>query len=243
MNQVAYKASVPLNINISSQKLSSGLSNKLLIAFWTGMLFIVNFPLFFGDVRSQLIFFPDNVLAGQWWRIVTHPFVHLSWYHLLLDGLAFIMLYLLLEEHRNVVRLFYSITAGLGALIFGLMLEPAIYQRGLCGLSGIAHGLMAISAAEMLSHKKQRSLGLFCLGIVVVKCIYELYTGHVFLQSLHLGQTGHPLAASHAGGVLGGLFAFGCTKVLRFYRSFALILTNAITSTTEESKTNLQFYP
>ncbi len=243
MNQIASTTSASLKANTFRRKLSFGLGNKLVMAFWTAILFIVNFPLFFGDVRSQLIFLPDAVLAGQWWRVVTHPFVHLSWYHLLLDGLAFVMLYLLLEESKNSVRLLYTTAAGIGAMFIGLLMEPVIYQRGLCGLSGVAHGLMAISAAEMLHHKKQRSLGLFCLGIVITKCLYELHTGQVFLQSLHLGQTGHPIAASHAGGVLGGLLAFVGIKVLRFYRSFASLLTITTASTVEKSSINLRVFP
>jgi len=192
------------------------LNNKVLSVIWAAILLIVNYPLFFGNTRSQLIFFPDAVLSGQWWQIFTHPFVHLSWYHLLLDGLAFVILYLLLEEKRNVVRLFYSITAGMGALLFSLLTEPAIYQRGLCGLSGAAHGLMTISALEMLRHKEQKGLGLLCLGAVVVKSVYELYSGQVFLESLHMGLTGQPIAASHAGGVLGGLLAFVIIRIIPF---------------------------
>lgn len=206
------------DVNTSSKTLFSRpaphINNKLIIVIWTAILLMVNYPLFIGDVRSQLIFFPDVVLTGQWWRILTHPFVHLSWYHLLLDGVAFVVLYHLLEESRNIVRLFYSMTAGMGALLFSVLVDPAIYQRGLCGLSGAAHGLMVISALEMLRHRQQRSLGLLCLGIVVAKSIYELCSGQVFLESLHMGLTGQPVAASHAGGVLGGLLAFFSIKII-----------------------------
>lgn len=196
------------------------LSNTLLAAIWVTILLFVNFPLISGEVRSQLIFFPDDTAAGKWWQLLTHPFVHLSWYHLILDGLAFVILYLLLEEKRNSIRLFYCTTAAMGALFLSLLLEPAISQQGLCGLSGAAHGLMAISALEMLYHKSQKNLGLLCLGIVVTKSLYELSTGHVFLESLHLGQTGQPLVASHAGGIVGGLLAFAGSKIwhCRFVR-------------------------
>ncbi len=182
------------------------------------ILLMVNFPLLSGDIRSQLIFFPGDVANGPWWQVLSHPFVHLSWYHLMLDGLAFVILYLLLEEHRNCVRLLYSIASGMGALLFTLLLEPAIYQQGLCGLSGTAHGLMAISALEMLRHKHQRGLGALCLVLVLTKCGFELYTGQVVFQSLHLGQTGQPLTASHAGGVLGGLIAFFSIRFSVLYK-------------------------
>ncbi len=180
---------------------------RLFLFTWLIVMAVVNFPLLFGEVRSQLVFFPDSVLLGKWWQIVSHPFVHLSWYHLVLDGLAFLLLYLLLEEKRALVRIFYSIAAGGGALLLALFLEPSIYAYGLCGLSGVAHGLMAISAFEMTRQSRQRKVGVCIFVGVIAKCIYELLTGNVLLETLHLGQTGQPLPASHAGGVIGGLSA------------------------------------
>ncbi len=39
------------------------------------------------------IFILSAVKHGQWWRLLTHPFVHVTWYHLLLDAGAFFILY------------------------------------------------------------------------------------------------------------------------------------------------------
>jgi hypothetical protein len=38
----------------------------------------VNFPLLWSQIRSGLIFFPDAVHNGQWWRVATFTLVHLS---------------------------------------------------------------------------------------------------------------------------------------------------------------------
>ena len=175
---------------------------------WVVLLMTANLPLFWADVRSELIFMPDAVFSGQWWRIVTYPLVHMSWYHLLLDGGAFLLLFPFLEEKRIGVKTIYLIATSAGTLLLASALNPAIAQRGLSGLSGIAHGLMAISALEMLRHPGQRIWGLFSLAAVITKSAYELFAGHVVFEFLHMGLCGHPVAQSHAGGVMGGLIAF-----------------------------------
>ena len=47
---------------------------------------ICNLHLLLGRDPTSLIFDTARVADGQCWRIVTHPFVHVSWYHLLLDS-------------------------------------------------------------------------------------------------------------------------------------------------------------
>jgi rhomboid family GlyGly-CTERM serine protease len=175
---------------------------------WTVVLLAVNFPLLWGEVRSGMIFFPDAVRNGQWWRVATFALVHLSWYHLLLDAGGFLLLFSCLEEKRGTAKLFHTIGAGCGTLLLSLAVDPAVSQQGLSGLSGIGHGLMAISAVEMLRSRTQRSWGCVSLAMVAVKSAYELWSGHVVFEFLHMGMCGQPIAASHAGGVIGGLLAY-----------------------------------
>src|SRR5204863_8756069 len=68
-------------------------SLKLELIAFALILIIANAPLLGGSWRGQVVFFPGAVGSGEWWRVFTHPFVHVSWYHLLLDGAAFLMLY------------------------------------------------------------------------------------------------------------------------------------------------------
>jgi hypothetical protein len=91
--------------------------------------------------------------------------------------------------------------------MFGVGLGTASNQ-GLSGLSGIAHGLMAFSALEMVYLSRQRMWGWGSLIIVVSKSLYELASGQVFFDFMHMGLCGSPVAACHAGGVLGGILAF-----------------------------------
>jgi rhomboid family GlyGly-CTERM serine protease len=183
---------------------------------WTAVLVAVNFPLLWGEVRSGLVFFPDAVANGQWWRMATFPLVHLSWYHFLLDAGGFLLLFSCLEEKRGTAKVFYILGAGCGTLLLSLAMDPVVSHRGLSGLSGIAHGLMAVSAVEMLRTRTQLSWGCVSLALVVLKSAYELWSGHVVFEFLHMGMCGQPIAASHAGGVIGGLLAFALFNFPRF---------------------------
>lgn len=178
------------------------------IIFLGALILIFNAPIFFGKVWQSMVFQPDAVRSGQWWRLVTHPFVHLTWYHLLLDGTAFLSLYCSLVERRIFVKLAYVAAAGAGSLVTSWIATPAISTNGLCGLSGIAHGLMAISAIEMLGgDQAERRIGWITLVLVLGKAGFEAITGRMFFGFLNFGLLGTPVAVSHAGGILSALIA------------------------------------
>jgi rhomboid family GlyGly-CTERM serine protease len=168
----------------------------------------VNWCLWVGRVNSALVFSTPAFRSGDWWRLFTFPLVHLSWYHLLLDAGAFVFLYKGLAERRLTVRMLYCLVCGGVSLLFGLWLSPAVLAGGLSGLSGIAHGLMAVAALELIRDQSHRTLGIASYGAVVGKSIYEAATGNVAFEFMHLGLCGTPVAACHAGGVVGGLLCF-----------------------------------
>ena len=182
------------------------------LALFAAALIILNIPLAGGRFAESMIFLPNRVMAGEWWRVLSHPFVHLTWYHLLLDAGAFFLLYNGIQEPKWLKRAGYVASCGIGSLIVSMAASPVAHARGLCGLSGIAHGLMAVSALESMTRDdstgKSRSAGVITFGIVVVKSILEVVSGHVFFESLHLGMMGIPIPESHAGGVLFGIVAF-----------------------------------
>jgi rhomboid family GlyGly-CTERM serine protease len=181
------------------------------VLFWALLLLTANLPLLNGAVAGPLVFFPEAVADGQWWRMLTFPFVHLSGYHLLLDAAAFLMLYSGLEEEKRCRRILYVILPGAFSLLISLS-SPVVHTSGLCGLSGIAHGLMAITALELISRRPGGTplfrAGVAVLAVVVAKTLLEVWTGQVLFACLHFGAIGLPVVESHAGGLLGGLIAF-----------------------------------
>jgi len=178
------------------------------IAGFALLIALFNLPLLTGVFSTQFIYHPDAVSGGEWWRLFTHPFVHVSRYHLFLDALAFFLAYTELHHRRFPERLAFVVAASAGSLLAALAASPLIDTLGLCGLSGIAHGLTAVVSLEMLRRRDDpvsRWSGLFCFVGVTGKSLFELVTGQVLFASWHLGWLGTPIAACHAGGVLGAL--------------------------------------
>ncbi|UCF90234.1 MAG: rhomboid family intramembrane serine protease [Desulfobacterales bacterium] len=163
-------------------------------------------PHLFGEhSENLLIFFPNS---GGWWRFFTHPFVHVSWYHLLLDAGAFFILYTGLQENRIIRKIIYLVLCGGFSLLAAVIFAPLIASKGLGGLSGTAHGLMALSGLEMMHHKAHWRAGLLSFLLVVSKSVYEFMAGEVLFAFMHMGLCGSPLAPCHLGGVVGGIISF-----------------------------------
>ncbi len=170
-----------------------------------GLIFVLNTHILKGGFNSTYIFFPSAVNSGEWLRLFTHPFVHVGWYHLFLDAGAFFLLYTGLEEKRKPLKILFLLICGAGSVTASMIATPNIYTQGLCGLSGIGHGLMAITSLEMMKKKDTFGIGLISFLLVLSKSIYELHTGNVLF---HFGLCGSPLSACHIGGVVGGVVCF-----------------------------------
>ena len=119
------------------------------------------------------------------------------------------LLYTGLDERRTRWRIGYALVCCTFSLATAFLTAPVVALQGLCGLSGTAHGLTAVSAAELMRRPDSRLAGAVCLAVLVAKSAAEAVTGRVVLDFLHMGLCGSPVAVCHAGGVLGGLAAFG----------------------------------
>jgi rhomboid family GlyGly-CTERM serine protease len=187
---------------------------------------VLNFPLIHGRFAQSLIFLSEPVRAGEWWRVLAHPFVHVSWYHLFLDATAFLMLYHGLEQRSVHRRLSYVAISGAGSLLVSLWANPMTFSSGLCGLSGVAHGLMAISGLEMMTSRSRSKVpkltGVLCFSLAVLKSGLEAIAGQALFTSLHFGMLGTPIAVCHAGGVIGGMIGFLVAQICNLlYRRIA----------------------
>ena len=181
------------------------------VAILGAILVALNLPLLGGEFSTRFIYHPIPVAAGEWWRLFTHPFVHVSPYHLALDAAAFFLAYIELKQWRLSSRLTLLGSAAAGGLIAALAASPLVATHGLCGLSGIAHGLTAVVSLELLHRSTDRLsqwTAALCFVGVVGKSVLEATTGNVLFATWHLGSLGTPIAACHAGGVLGALLCW-----------------------------------
>ena len=174
---------------------------KTEISVFAIIILLCNLHLFTNSFPENTALFPDKLFSGEWGRIFTHYFAHLSWYHLLIDSAAFLILFFSINQKK---RYLYLITCAAGSVIFPLLFSKIIYSNGLCGLSGIAHGLMIIAALEMVENKQTKIIGWIALSAVIMKTIIELTVSPGALLFLHFGNVGIPVAECHAGGIVGG---------------------------------------
>jgi rhomboid family GlyGly-CTERM serine protease len=172
------------------------------------LLVVLNWSLLQGVCNTRLMFMPEAVRQGEWWRWFTHPFIHVTWWHLLLDGAAFLLLYRDLQEDAWVRRVLFCIGSAVGSLVVCFCADPMLSTNGLCGISAIAHGLMAVSALNLMGHREDKLLfqmGVCSFVVVTVKCLIEALTGKMLFAFLYFGMVGDPVAVTHAGGLLGAL--------------------------------------
>jgi rhomboid family GlyGly-CTERM serine protease len=140
---------------------------------------------------------------GAWWRLVTGPFVHATWGHLVRD-LALIAIAGIAYEGPLA-------THKLGLFAAGIVLPPlavlvAEDARWYCGLSGLSHALLAAALAYEVIRRRRtaRAIVLGLGAIAASKPLYELATGEpAFAMSLGEGVVQVPLA--HVVGVLVGI--------------------------------------
>ncbi|MBN1142204.1 MAG: rhomboid family intramembrane serine protease [Deltaproteobacteria bacterium] len=198
----------------ADQKTAHGLE----LAVWALLLLVCNLPLWSGRIAKSLVFFPGLVAGGQWWRLVLFPLVHVSWYHLILDAGAFLLLWKGIDE----ARWRHLAACWAGSLLMPLCLSASVGTLGLCGLSGICHGLMAISALETAvsqSSPCSAKIGLALFFGLGAKVCWEVLSGAAFLADLHLGAIGIPIVSSHLGGFLGGLSSFVLLYLARLLKN------------------------
>ena len=165
-----------------------------------------NLHLIFGPFFNAMVYYPEGGGTFPWLRLLAHPFVHMSRYHFLLDAGAFLLLYFELNVAR-IEKLVHIIISATASFFLVNTIATSSISAGFCGLSGIAHGLMAVWGLELLFSKATRPVALLTLAIIIVKCGIETFTGTALFSWMHMGQCGSPVPAAHAGGVLGGLFS------------------------------------
>jgi membrane associated rhomboid family serine protease len=188
--------------------------------FWllAGLLLLINYPLFFGGNTTRWAFYPALVKQGEWWRVLTGLFAHITWYHLLLDGLPFFLVYLSLDEKRIFCRLFYVIAAGAGSLLAGIWFSPLVSEVGLRGLSGVTYGITALGALEMVfrenKDKTDQIIGAALFLFMLLMVVSEIITGKFLFSFLLFGMVGTPILVCHAGGIAGSVTAYALVKAV-----------------------------
>lgn len=134
------------------------------------------------NTYAYLAFDRNGLLEHQYWRAITAHNLHTNIWHLLLNLLGLLLLWLLHGDYaksRVLLLQFFSLGAGISLCIY--LFNPSILWY--VGLSGVLHGLFVIGA--ILDVKNKRFSGYLLLVGVIIKILDEQLSGpDQSLQSL-----------------------------------------------------------
>ncbi|MEJ6473831.1 rhombosortase [Pseudoalteromonas piscicida] len=143
------------------------LIGPLSLAILSAVLMLFNLGYFFDFDRAA-------INDGEFWRILSGQFTHSNWYHLLLNLLGILFIWLLHAEYTAPKKYWINVVfLGLftGGMIFQFAPNIVVYT----GLSGLLHGLIVWGAIEDI--KRKLTTGYLLFVGVWAKVVWEQYGG------------------------------------------------------------------
>lgn len=149
--------------------------------------------------RHLLRYERDALASGEWWRLVTAHFTHLSLEHAILNALGLALLWMLLARDYSPRAWLLIVTSSIAAIDLGLWLGDSTVLWYV-GSSGALHGVLA---AGTLAHLRRREPDGWLLALLLVgKLAYEQWVGPLpFMRGATV------VVDAHLYGALGGLIA------------------------------------
>ena len=150
--------------------------------------------------RLALRYERESVLLGEYWRLLSAHFVHLSWAHLFLNLVGLLLGWLIFGEDYP-VRRWGGVFLGSGLAIgFGFLLfDPHLHWY--VGLSGVLHGMLAAGLVRWLVSGTREAWWLAAL--LAAKLVWEQIVGPLPFTEAAAG--GPVIEQSHLYGAIGGL--------------------------------------
>jgi rhomboid family GlyGly-CTERM serine protease len=173
-------------------------------AFCLGAIIAVLLASVLEPVSSQwLAFDRSDIGQGQWWRLLTCHWVHLSWPHAL-GNVGGLVLLAVIAAGTVPNRVFVGLLLWCSGVVgLGLMLFAGDLQRYV-GLSGVLHGMLMVAPFVALGYS--RRMAMLFAGLVVLKVVWEqspYYSGGAVGEMIG----GRVATEAHLlGGIAGGVW-------------------------------------
>ncbi|WP_240467152.1 MULTISPECIES: rhombosortase [unclassified Comamonas] len=150
---------------------------------------------------------------GQWWRMLTAHWVHLSWAHMAINACGLLLCCALADAMWTVRRLLTSM-AVLGAMVSLLLWGISPQVNDYVGLSGVLYGLIVwMLLPPVLLHRD--GMAAMVLLVVMGWLGWQSWVGPDLREQRLIG--GYIVTQAHWFGVLGGILGAltGCSRQLR----------------------------
>jgi|SRR5579862_1769397 len=144
---------------------------------------------------------------GEWWRLLSAHWVHLSARHLWLDSAGLALLWALYARELRPWH-WLAVLVGATAMIDAGLWWAVPQVQWYVGLSGLLHGAWAAGAAAVAL--RQPRWGWLMLAVLAIKLLLEQRSGASLLVSEF-----PVVIAAHSFGALGGLGAFAALALAR----------------------------
>lgn len=150
--------------------------------------------------RAWLAYDRGAVAAGQLWRLLSASFVHLGWYHLVLNLVGLLIFVLLCRQRLPAWSWLLRFASLALAVTLGLFLFAPRWQ-GYVGLSGVLHGLFLLG---LLPRVRAGHWGaLLAMIYLFGKLAWEMRTGVAVSDEQAIG--GRVVLEAHLFGTIGAI--------------------------------------
>ncbi len=132
--------------------------------------------LFFKDIFDLFAYQRQEILSGEYWRMITGHLTHFATIHWLINLFAWILIWLYGRSVCSALvwvctLLVCSVGVSSGILIF--LPDLQTYT----GLSGILHGFLIVIAVLHIHHSRYAMTGWIILLFITGKLVYEAFYG------------------------------------------------------------------
>ncbi|MEL6164062.1 MAG: rhomboid family intramembrane serine protease, partial [Cyanobacteria bacterium J06628_3] len=131
---------------------------------------------------------PQQVLAGDWWRLLSATFLHFGWLHLIMNMLGLYLFGRFVEFVLGIKQyIFVYLATGIGSMLAVTWMSISGYSQAgfVVGASGAVMGLVGVSIAIFLrdwlrdkGRIASQNLRKFLL-IILLQTLFDLTTPHI----------------------------------------------------------------